>query len=524
MTNDKTSSKAGKISVISALVLSTGLVGFINFYPTKAETFSVNSSAKGESCKLSSGAVGITEDVILNSPYAYSNNEIKSGTKTVFELASNTKIKVKTNLGLFETTIPDLDSAKAKKWYNENGKDSLDVGDTCTAIVNDANNKVVKKGYDGISYTVMLPENKAKFNKYDNGEYSYTSKFKDVKQRESNGTLTATIPAQYIKGDSAKVNLNVAIQSKLSNVKVTKTDSKGNPLIGHKFKLISTLDNIVYSSTLTTNSDGIALFTKVPTGEYQLKETERPDDYKPKSIVRKITTSNTTVKTNILIKDSSAKGEKIKETSENNPNNGTNPDDYVDIPEQVQTGELSEDGSDYSKEEDVDPSELGEIDDESLCMFSYGDLSCAETPNAEETKIIEEMLENDRLTELQNKEDEKDFKEVEDNIINVTDDDDTNDGTDLDDDNLTPEEKQAIKDKNKKQPKPKDKETNKDKSVESKDKAKKDSVDKSDEDEKSKILPKTGSEESNLFNLFGILSLMLSTLVIVFTRKSTNKA
>ena len=75
--------------------------------------------------------------------------------------------------------------------------------------------------------------------------------------------------------------------SQYFNIKIKKTDEKGNPLKGAKFKIVNTANE--YTEILTSGGDGIAELKDVSKANYTVEETEAPEGYEKDSTIYPIT-------------------------------------------------------------------------------------------------------------------------------------------------------------------------------------------------------------------------------------------
>ena len=75
--------------------------------------------------------------------------------------------------------------------------------------------------------------------------------------------------------------------SQYFNIKIKKTDEKGNPLKGAKFKIVNTANK--YTEILTSGGDGIAELKDVSKANYTVEETEAPEGYEKDSTIYPIT-------------------------------------------------------------------------------------------------------------------------------------------------------------------------------------------------------------------------------------------
>ena len=65
--------------------------------------------------------------------------------------------------------------------------------------------------------------------------------------------------------------------SQYFNIKILKTDEKGKPLQGAKFKIVNPINK--YSDTITSDANGIAELKDVSKADYTVQETEAPEGY-----------------------------------------------------------------------------------------------------------------------------------------------------------------------------------------------------------------------------------------------------
>lgn len=379
------------LSSLTALSLVTvGAVGGLltqNSETSNADSNSVNTVANGEICTISSGDEGHLENVYFNSPFAYNNEELKENKKQIYQMISNSKIQTVTNMGKFETKIPDFkNNREAKDWFLENGEDKLDVGDVCVANVKDENGNVIKKGYDSYSMSVQVNPKHYNFVKYDNDSFGFVDGFKDFKISNNTRNLTVSVPSQFVSNVDTEANLHATVKSNLTTIRVHKKDYKtGQLLEGHTFKIYDKDKNLVGSGI--TNTKGYYDFRNLPIGEYYIKETKRPDDLKTKGIEYKINAGTNSIKKVITLIDDKA------------PVKPSKPDKTDDeLFEDSQFGDSSSGNfDDYENEPDVNPDDVG-VSEEDKCMIEMNN-DCAEVPNKDEQDVIDQIGKDDELSD-----------------------------------------------------------------------------------------------------------------------------
>lgn len=386
-----------KLIVLSSLLIGSGYLSSAYFsqQETLASTTIKNIDANGENCEIMSGEIGTLENVLLDTPFAYSNEEIKKGQKQIYEVISNAKIEVITNRGRFVTNVPELKTPQeAKEWYTSNGQDKFDVGDVCLVPMA-SKNQVASDGY---VVNITLPKGKSKLAKYDNGKYSFTKDFKNVKETvsENNTKLSITVPAQIVDKYDAKPNINITPLSTVTTIRAYKYSYKtGEALEGHVFTLYTKDKKKIISGK--TNEDGYVDFYNVPIGDYIVKETKRPDDLNPKDINYKLTTDMSDVK-------------KIVEITDRKAPTVSKPQDLNDKIEGGQYGESSDENAsieDYGNE-DYPEDILNNLSEQDKC--DLGIIDCSRPATKEE---LEELLQQDKDDELSQYYDDLFDKQIE---------------------------------------------------------------------------------------------------------------
>ena len=92
---------------------------------------------------------------------------------------------------------------------------------------------------------------------------------------ESDGTLD-----EYVKESYNTYDLIVIKPILTATIKVKKEDGKGNPLAGAEFTMTGTNVGAGGPYTATSDANGIATFTGVKAGSYDITETKAPFGYR----------------------------------------------------------------------------------------------------------------------------------------------------------------------------------------------------------------------------------------------------
>ena len=106
-----------------------------------------------------------------------------------------------------------------------------------------------------------------------NGGFADKDEFKNQAKINGTGVSRDGNENKYIISDAGG-SLN---GSHFFNIKIKKTDEKGNPLQGAKFKIVNPINQ--YTEILTSGEDGIAELKNVSKAKYEVQETEAPDGY-----------------------------------------------------------------------------------------------------------------------------------------------------------------------------------------------------------------------------------------------------
>lgn len=106
-----------------------------------------------------------------------------------------------------------------------------------------------------------------------------------------NGALSDPI---VVDGTSTELAVTITNKQMLGTVQVTKADPSEHPLAGAEFTLYDSDSKAV--AAVVTGTDGIAAFTKVPVGSYNIRETKAPAGYllNPEALPVEITQENYT--------------------------------------------------------------------------------------------------------------------------------------------------------------------------------------------------------------------------------------
>ena len=106
-----------------------------------------------------------------------------------------------------------------------------------------------------------------------NGGFADKDEFKNQAKLNGTGVSRDGNENKYIISNAGG-SLN---GSQFFNIKIKKTDEKGNPLQGAKFKIVNPINQ--YTEILTSGEDGIAELKNVSKAKYEVQETEAPDGY-----------------------------------------------------------------------------------------------------------------------------------------------------------------------------------------------------------------------------------------------------
>ena len=106
-----------------------------------------------------------------------------------------------------------------------------------------------------------------------NGGFADKDEFKNQAKINGTGVSRDGNENKYIISDAGG-SLN---GSHFFNIKILKTDEKGNRLKGAKFKIVNPINQ--YTEIITSGEDGIAELKNVSKAKYEVQETEAPDGY-----------------------------------------------------------------------------------------------------------------------------------------------------------------------------------------------------------------------------------------------------
>ncbi|WP_438566154.1 MSCRAMM family protein, partial [Clostridium sp.] len=99
---------------------------------------------------------------------------------------------------------------------------------------------------------------------------------------------TVVVGKQSNGSVEANQNITIADSTVLGSIKVVKTDKQtGKPVVGAQYTATNTGTNKVYEAT--TDSNGVAQFTNLPWGTYNVKETKAPNGYELNSQIQTVT-------------------------------------------------------------------------------------------------------------------------------------------------------------------------------------------------------------------------------------------
>ena len=168
-----------------------------------------------------------------------------------------------------------------------------------------------------------------------NGGFADKDEFKNQAKINGTGVSRDGNENKYIISDAGG-SLN---GSHFFNIKIKKTDEKGNPLQGAKFKIVNPINQ--YTEILTSGEDGIAELKNVSKAKYEVQETEAPDGYEKDPKTYEIlktdfdTASDSTITLTIKNKKKEVKKKSTSFSVEKNwvldPNLATNKPDKVTV-------------------------------------------------------------------------------------------------------------------------------------------------------------------------------------------------
>ena len=168
-----------------------------------------------------------------------------------------------------------------------------------------------------------------------NGGFADKDEFKNQAKLSGTGVSRDGNENKYIISNAGG-SLN---GSHFYNIKILKTDEKGNRLKGAQFKIVNPVNQ--YTEILTSGEDGIAELKNVSKAKYEVQETEAPDGYEKDPKTYEIlktdfdTASDSTITLTIKNKKKEVKKKSTSFSVEKNwvldPNLATNKPDKVTV-------------------------------------------------------------------------------------------------------------------------------------------------------------------------------------------------